>query len=63
MKCFSDYIPLNVIPNILNEEVVDLVIDEIVNDKDFKKSDTEREIYESIELNYPEDYEDGGICI
>ena len=36
----------------------------MVKDKDFEKSDTERETYESIEeLKYPQEYEDGGINI
>ena len=46
--------------NILSEEDIDLVIEEIVNIKDFEKSDTEIEIYESIEeLKFPQEYEDG----
>ena len=64
IKCFSKYIPINIIPNILNEEDIDVVIEEIVNNKDFEKSDTEIETYESIEeLNFPRDYDDGGIII
>ena len=59
IKCFSNYIPINIIPNILNEEDIDIVIEEIVNNKDFKKSDTEIETYESIaELKFPQDYDD-----
>ena len=42
-KCFSKYIPLNIIPNIINEEDTDLVFEEIDNTKDFRKSDTEIE--------------------
>ena len=34
-KCFSNYLPIHLIPNILNEEDIDLVFDEIVNKKDF----------------------------
>ena len=49
IKCFSNFIPINIIPNILNEEDLDVVIEEIVNNKDFQKSDTEIETYESIE--------------
>ena len=30
IRCFSDYIPIHIIPNILNEYDIDLVIDEIV---------------------------------
>ena len=41
-----------------------MVIDEIVINKDFEKSDTEIETYESIELlKFPQKYEDGGIII
>ena len=49
IKCFSIYIPIHKIPNILNEEDIDIVIDEVVNNEEFEKSDTERETYESIE--------------
>ena len=64
IKCFTNYIISNIIPNILNEEDIDIVIDEIVNNKDFKKSDTEIETDESIEeLNYPQDSDDRGIII
>ena len=63
-KCFSNYIPNNIIPNILNEEDIDVVIEEIVNNKDFKKSDTEIEPYESIEeLKFPKEYENNSIII
>ena len=30
-KCFSNYIPIHIIPNILTEEDIDIVIEEIVN--------------------------------
>ena len=41
-----------------------MVIDEIVNIKDFEKSDTEIETYESIEeLKFPQEYDDGGIIM
>ena len=65
IKCFSNYIPINIIPNILNEADIDIVIGEIVNNKDFEKSDTEIETYESIEeLKFPQEYDDaGGIII
>ena len=64
IKCFSNYIPSHIIPNILNEADIDIVIDEIVNNKDFEKSNTEIQTYESIEeLKYPQEYEDGGIII
>ena len=41
IKCFSKYIPINIIPNILIEEDIDIVIDDIVNEKDFEKSNSE----------------------
>ena len=63
-KYFSNYIPIHKIPNILKEKDIDVVIEEIVNKKDFEKSDTERETYESIEdLNFPQDYENNSIII
>ena len=63
-KCFSNYIPIHIIPNILNEEDIDVVTDEIVHNKNFEKSDTEIETYESIEeLKIPQKYDDGGIII
>ena len=64
IKCFSIYIPIHIIPKILNEEDSDIVIDEIVNNKDFQKSDTEIETYESIEeLKFPQEYENNSIII
>ena len=63
-NCFSNYIPIHIIPNILNEGDIDIVIEEMVNDKDFEKSPTERETHESIEeLKFPQKYEDGCIII
>ena len=43
IKCFTNNIPNHIVPNILNEEDIDIVIEEIVNNKDFEKSDTEIE--------------------
>ena len=64
IKCFTNYIPINKKPNILNEEDIDMVIEEIVNNKDFQKSDTEIETYESIEdLNFPQKHENSSIII
>ena len=64
IKCFSNYIPIHIIPNILNEEDIDVVIEEIVNNKDFQKSDTEIETFESIEeLKFPQEYENNSIII
>ena len=64
IKCFSKFIPIHIIPNILNEADIDRVIEEIVNNKDFEKSDTEIETYESIEdLKFPQAYENNSIII
>ena len=42
----------------MNEEDIDVVIDEIVKNKDFEKSDTEIETFDYIEeLKYPQEYE------
>ena len=58
IRCFINYIPINIISNILNEEDIDIKIDELVNNKDFEKSDTEIETFDNIEdLKYPQDYE------
>ena len=58
MKCFSNYKPTHIIPNILNEEDIDIVIDEVVITKNLEKSDTEIETYESMEeLKFPQEYE------
>ena len=63
-KCFSNCIPIHIIPNILKEEDIDIVIDEIVNNNDFEKSNTEIETFESIEeLNFPQGYENNSIII
>ena len=64
IKCFSNYIPIHIIPNILNEEDIDLVIEEIINNKDFEKSDTEIETFDNIEeLKFPQEYENNSIII
>ena len=64
IKSFSNYIPIHINPKTLNEEDIDEVIEEIVLSKDFQKSKSAIETYESIEeLNYPQDYEDGVIII
>ena len=41
IKCFNNYIPIHIIPNILNEQDIDLVFAELVKNKFFEKSDTE----------------------
>ena len=64
IKCFSKYIPVQIFPNILNETDIDIVIEEIVSDKDFEKSNTEKETCESIEdLKFPQEYENNSIII
>ena len=64
VKCSSICVPTHIITNILNEGDIDIVIDEVVNNKDFEESDTEIETYESIEeLKFPQEYENGGIII
>ena len=35
-KYFTNYIPIHIIPNVLSEEDIDIVIEEIVNNKDFE---------------------------
>ena len=35
IKCYSNYILIHIIPKILNEEDIDIVIEEIVINKDF----------------------------
>ena len=60
IECFTNYTSTHIIPYILNGKDIDEVSDEIVNKKDFQKSDTEKETYESIEeLKYPQEYETG----
>ena len=64
IKCFSNYIPIHIIPNILKEEDFEKVTDELVNNKDFEKSDKELETYESIgDLKFPQEYENNSIII
>ena len=64
LKCFSNYIPIQIIPNILNETDIDIVIEEIVNNKDFQKSDIEIETFDNIEeLKFPQEYENNSIII
>ena len=64
IKCFSNYIPINIIRNILKEEDIDLVIEEVIDNKDFEKSDTEIETFDNIEeLKFPQEYENNSIII
>ena len=63
-KCFSSYIPIHIIPNILNETDIDIVIEEIVNNTDFEKSNTELETFDNIQdLKFPQVYENNSINI
>ena len=63
-KCFTTYIPIHIIPNILNEEDIDIVIEEVNNNKDFEKSDIEIETFDNIEdLEFPQEYEHNSIII
>ena len=55
-KWISNDIHIVIISNILNEEDIDLVNEKTANDKDFKQSDTEIELHESVEkLNHPQE--------
>ena len=47
-KCFTNYIPFNTLPNILNEEDIDVVIEEIVKTEDFEIFDAEIETLDNI---------------
>ena len=46
-KCFNNFIPINVIQSIPNEEDIDPVIEEIIIDENFEKSQTLLETFES----------------
>ena len=64
IKGFNNHIPIHIIPNILNEEDIDVVIEEIVIDKDFQKSDIEIETFDNFEeLRFPQEYENNSIII
>ena len=64
IKCFSNYIPIHIIPNILSEEDIDIVFEDVISNKNFQKSDIEKETFDIIEeLKYPLDYENKGIII
>ena len=61
-KCFCNDIPINKSPNFFIEEGKILVNDEMVNDKNFKKFETEIETFESTEeLKFLQEYGDRGI--
>ena len=64
IKCFNNYIPIHIIAIILNEKDIDIVIEEIINNEDFEKSDIEIEVFDNIEqLKYPQEYENNSIII
>ena len=56
IKCFSNCIPIHIVPNILNDEDVAVVIDEINNNNDLEKSGIEIDTFESEEeLKFPQE--------
>ena len=60
--CFSNYIPIHIVTNILNEDDMNLVIEGVIINKE--KTDTEIETYESREESkFSQDYEDKGFII
>ena len=64
IKCFCNYIPSNKIPNFRNEEDLGLIIDEIVNDKGFEKSGTEKETNPSKkEIQCPQKYDSDNLIV
>ena len=57
INCFSIYIPIDIIHNILNEKDMDVVFQEILNKKDCEKSDIEIETFENLEeIKYTQGY-------
>ena len=48
LKRSSNYITIHMIPNNLNGEIIDALIEEILTNKDLLKSDTKIETYESL---------------
>ena len=64
IECFSNFIPIHISPNILNGEDIDIVTDEVVNTKDFEKSDIEIETFDNIEeTKDPQEYENNSRII
>ena len=48
----------------MNEENIDIIIVEIVNNKDFEKSDTEIETFDSTEeIRFPQEHDNNSIII
>ena len=63
-KCFSNHIPIHIIPKILNEDDIDFFIEEIINNKDIEKSNIGIETFDNIEnLKFPQEYEHNSIII
>ena len=63
-KRFTNYTPIHIKPNKSIKDNIDIVIEEVINNKDFENSDTEMETYESIEeLSIPQEYENKSIII
>ena len=61
---FSNFIPVHIILNILNEKDIDIVIEEIFNNKEFEKSNIEIETFDNLEeLKFPQEYENISIII
>ena len=57
IKCFSKFIPINIIQDIIIQKDLNLKIKEIVCDENIEKSETEIHSNESKEvLKYPQDY-------
>ena len=64
IKCFSNCIPIHIIPNNSIEEYIEIINEEMVNNKDFQKSDTEIETLDTIkELRFPQEYDNNSIII
>ena len=64
IECFSRYIPIHIIPKILNEEDIDIVIEEITKNEDFQKSNIQTETFDKTEdLKFPQEYENNSIII
>ena len=53
IKCFVNYKPINILQSILYEEDFDLVIEEVINHEDFKKSNIATENYGGLEVKIP----------
>ena len=64
IKCSTNYIHIHIRPNVLNEEDIEIVIDELINNKVFENSDTEIETIDNLEeIKYPQEYENNSIFI